>query len=258
VTDLERALAFMRSVNERRAGRVERLPWGELLVTDELPDVWDANLAIVDRWDGTAAELREQVDRVQGAAGFRHRKLVVYDQELGARLAAELEELEWPFRNRYAVMSPRRAPDRVSDPGLAGEIARAMYDAAKRDGLRDDRYGSDDTVAESLVALGRRTARAVDVRYFGGVVDGVPASYCELRSDGRTAQIEDVATVPRFRNRGLARATVLAAADAARAAGHELIFLVADTADWPIEIYRRLGFDELGSEWNSGRPGQDD
>ena len=67
--------------------------------------------------------------------------------------------------------------------------------------------------------------------------------------------IENLATVPRFRNRGLARATVLAAAAAAQAAGNDLVFIVADAADWPLELYRRLGFDELGSEWSFGRPG---
>jgi ribosomal protein S18 acetylase RimI-like enzyme len=64
-----------------------------------------------------------------------------------------------------------------------------------------------------------------------------------------------VATLERFRGRGIARAVVLAAADAARAAGNDLVFLCADTQDWPIELYRRLGFDEIGSEWNFGRPG---
>jgi ribosomal protein S18 acetylase RimI-like enzyme len=255
VIQLERALAFMRGVNERRASRVERLPWGASLVTPELPSIWDANLAIADRWDGTAAELRDEVDRVQRDAGFAHRKLVVYDEELGARLAAGFERLDWELRFRNAVMALRRPPDRPAEPGLAGEIDRSAFEAAKREALRDEPYTSDPAVVEGLLELDRRTAAAIDVRLFGAAVEGAPASYCELRSDGRVAQIEDVATVPRFRNRGLARATVLAAAEAARAAGNELIFLVADTADWPIRLYRKLGFDELGSERIFGRPG---
>ena len=252
MSELERALAFMRAVNERRAGRVESQPWGELLVTDELPAIWDANLAIVDRWDGGAAELRDEADRVQGAAGFAHRKLVVYDQELGARLERGFAEVDWPFVYRHAVMTPRREPDRAGEPGVGGEIDRDAFETAKREAMRDEPFGGD--VVEELLELDRRTASAVHVRLFGTLVDGEPASYCELRSDGRTAQIEDVATVPRFRNRGLARATVLAAAEAARAEGHELVFLVADTADWPIQLYRKLGFDDLGGEWNFGRP----
>ena len=54
-----------------------------------------------------------------------------------------------------------------------------------------------------------------------------------LYSDGVVAQIEDVATLRDFRRRGLARATVSAAIDAALEMGHELIFIVADDDDWP-------------------------
>jgi hypothetical protein len=92
--DLERALAFTRGVNERRVGRVEPLPFGAALFSDDLRRVWDANLVIADRWDGTAAALRDEVDRIQGGAGLGHRKLVVYEQELGKRLARGFARLE--------------------------------------------------------------------------------------------------------------------------------------------------------------------
>jgi ribosomal protein S18 acetylase RimI-like enzyme len=253
--DLERALAHMRGVNERRVGRVERLPFGAALFSDDLPRVWDANLVIADRWQGSAAELRDEVDRVQGGSGLGHRKLVVYDQELGERLARGFAGLDWPFRNRYAVMAWRRAPDRPAEDGVAVEIGWDAFETAKREALRDEPYGSDEEVVRGLLELDRRTAEAIQVTRFGAFVDGEPAAYCELRVEGRTGQVEDVATVPRFRRRGLARAVVLAAAQAAREAGCDLVFLVADTADWPIELYRRLGFDEIGSERNFGRPG---
>jgi hypothetical protein len=40
---------------------------------------------------------------------------------------------------------------------------------------------------------------------------------------------------------------VLAAADAAEAAGNDLVFLLTDASDWPQRLYRRLGFDTIGS-----------
>src|SRR4051794_435265 len=150
-------------------------------------------------------------------------------------------------------MALRRAPDRPAPPDVAREIDRGTFEDARRASLRDEPYGSDARVVEALVELDRRTGRAVDVRLFGALVDGEPASYCELRSDGRVAQIEDVGTLARFRNRGLARATVLAAAAAAVEAGHELVFLVADANDWPVGLYRKLGFDELGGFRSFGR-----
>ena len=59
------------------------------------------------------------------------------------------------------------------------------------------------------------------------------ASTCELYSDGVTAQIEAVITLEQHRNKGLARAVVMAALDDALAEGHDLVFLVADDDDWP-------------------------
>ena len=56
-------------------------------------------------------------------------------------------------------------------------------------------------------------------------------------------------TLERFRNRGLARATVTRALDASREAGHDLTFLLAVRDDWPKELYAKLGFDEIGRIW---------
>jgi ribosomal protein S18 acetylase RimI-like enzyme len=84
------------------------------------------------------------------------------------------------------------------------------------------------------------------VRFFAVEVDGVVASYTDLYQDGADAQVEDVGTLPEHRGRGYATAVVLAAIAAARADGAEFVFLVADLDDWPKELYRKLGFDELG------------
>ncbi len=65
-------------------------------------------------------------------------------------------------------------------------------------------------------------------------------------AEARAAQVEDVGTLPEHRGRGYASAVVLAAIAAAREHGADFVFLVADKEDWPKELYRRLGFDELG------------
>jgi hypothetical protein len=42
---------------------------------------------------------------------------------------------------------------------------------------------------------------------------------------------------------------VSAAADTAQAEGAEEVLIVTDAADWPQELYRRLGFDEIGATY---------
>jgi ribosomal protein S18 acetylase RimI-like enzyme len=79
------------------------------------------------------------------------------------------------------------------------------------------------------------------------VVGGEVVSYTDLYVRGSAAQIEDVGTLPEHRGRGYAGAVILAAIGEARRAAADLVLLFAEAEDWPKELYRRLGFDELGS-----------
>ena len=69
---------------------------------------------------------------------------------------------------------------------------------------------------------------------------------CELYVGEGVAQIESVDTLEAYRNRGVARAFLAAAITAARDAA-DLVFLIADTADWPQGLYGKLGFDPVGT-----------
>jgi ribosomal protein S18 acetylase RimI-like enzyme len=73
-----------------------------------------------------------------------------------------------------------------------------------------------------------------------------PAATCRLLSDGEIGQVEDVATLKRARNRGLAQAVVLRALAESHAAEHRVTFLSADSDDWPLRIYEKLGFAKVG------------
>jgi predicted GNAT family acetyltransferase len=98
-----------------------------------------------------------------------------------------------------------------------------------------------------LAEYSRREGRVRQDRRFAIASDGGDlAAITKLRSDGRTAQVEDVYTVPEARGRGYARALVSHAVALARAAGHELIFIVADDNDWPQQLYGRIGFEPIG------------
>jgi RimJ/RimL family protein N-acetyltransferase len=99
-------------------------------------------------------------------------------------------------------------------------------------------------LAGALHETKRRVVAAVPTRFFATSVAGEVAAYCELRSDGRTAQIEDVNTLPAFRGRGLGRAVVQRALDEALGT-NEVVFIEALADDWPKELYARMGFEML-------------
>ena len=106
---------------------------------------------------------------------------------------------------------------------------------------------------ERFADFRRVVQRAANGRFFGQRVDGGVAGLCELYVVEGVAQIEYVDTLAEFRGRGIARNVVSRAVAEARAAGADLVLIEADLADWPMEFYRRLGFDEIGRSWSFTR-----
>jgi predicted GNAT family acetyltransferase len=93
-----------------------------------------------------------------------------------------------------------------------------------------------------------------ETRFFGVEVDGEIVAWSDLYLAQGVGQVEDVATASEHRGKGYATAVVLRAAEEARRAGADLIFLVADDYDWPKELYARLGFDAVGCVYKFIRP----
>jgi ribosomal protein S18 acetylase RimI-like enzyme len=244
VSDFDQAFDFM--IRADMAGsRVEPFRFGKAVFTPELPLRHDSNYLLVETLpdDASAADLVEEAERAQGAAGLEHRLLLFRDAALGERFAPELVRLGW-HRDRHVLMAQRRQPERATATRIVSEVAEATLRAARERQILSYPWGTPE-VARQLLDAKRRIP--VDARYFAVLVDGAVASYGDLYMDGHLAQVEDVATMPEHRGRGYASAVVLHAADEARAAGAELVFLVADDEDWPKHLYGRLGFEEIGA-----------
>ncbi|MFN2586634.1 MAG: GNAT family N-acetyltransferase [Actinomycetota bacterium] len=242
-----RAIAFQTSMEDSAAERTEDLTWGRALFNDAYNLVYDLNLVRVDRaGEGVTADaIAREAERLHTAAGHEHRRVEVSDPELGASLAEGFRDLGWQVR-RFLFMAQLREPD---GPPLAPvrELEEAEHREAKRWFMATAPEAYDDEVVDQLLDRDRLKDRIVDFRRFGVEADGIVASVCELYSDGSTAQVEDVSTRAEYRGRGYARSTVLTAAAAARAAGCDLVFLIADEDDWPKELYVKLGFDPVGT-----------
>jgi GNAT superfamily N-acetyltransferase len=181
--------------------------------------------------------------------GYMHRRGYVERDDTGRRLAPDLRRRNW-LVERNVLMALRRPRDRAPAPGLAREVDGATLQATEAATVREEPYGRDEEVVRQLVAMRAALAEAVPAtRFFVGASDGVDAAVTTLYSDGVIAQIEDVATLRGYRRRGLARATVSAAIDAALELRHALVFIVADDDDWPKDLYARLGFEPVGRTW---------
>jgi GNAT superfamily N-acetyltransferase len=253
---IERIHRFFRHAEEGVCDEVARTSHGTALLTPSLPLVWQVNAVRVEDGDADARELMREVELVQ--RGFGHRKLVVHDEQLGARLAPAFEQAGWNVF-RILIMLRRRPPDREAEPGAGAEVSKEVGAATLAAFRREQPFGWQDEAVRQLAEMDARYDRVVGARDFASPPED-PACACRLYVHDGLAQVDEVGTVQARRERGFARAAVSAAADAATREGAEAVFMVTDAADWPQQLYRRLGFDEIGATYEflkvpvTGRP----
>lgn len=242
---LRTALAFLRALARDRSTSVVPVPGGVAVLSADFPAAHDHNKLLIDG-ACTAPDLAAAADRVLGGAGLRHRLVDVHDIELGRRLAGELggygytagEDLLMAVRDPL----PRPVPDL---PVVQLDLAERI-DVA-RAGWQQEQPASAPDVHDQL---GRRITTVVGAAEAAFLAvradDGTVAARADLYLRDGVAQVEEVMTDPEHRGRGLASLLVLTAVRRARAAGADLVFLVAEADDWPQQLYRRLGFTDLG------------
>jgi GNAT superfamily N-acetyltransferase len=232
---------------------IEPIDGGWVSRASSLPLVWVANQVRVSRpiEYAEALALAEEHQR-----GLPYRQLTVDHEASGRRLERAFRADGWEV-GREVIMALTRTPDREVDPG-------AVIDAPEEDALalvrrwlaEDPDLDETEDGLDQVREFNRLTWRARDARRLGMLDrDGSLAAVTMLYSDGDVAQVEDVYTVPEARGRGFARALVTHAVSLALAAGHELVFIVADDEDWPKQLYGKIGFDAVGFAWGFHRKG---
>lgn len=247
MTELERCLAFLREIDDKAAKTKVPFRFGTAYLHDELPRVWSRNYLSLERdlESVTAGLVSAEADRVLGEAGLTHRKVEVFDDEVGEQLAPGLATLGWQVECDV-IMVASREPDRETDVVVVDEVGPEALEPVWAEANRVDGHIDDEDVIRQLADGKHVLATAIDARFLAARADDEIGAYCELYSGGGTGQIENVLTLERFRNRGLARGLVLHALAESRTAGNDVTFLLANRDDWPKELYSKLGFDEIG------------
>lgn len=239
----------MRAVLASTADEARSVPAGLVVATPSLPAVWSLNQLRVTEPLGFA-ELLQLADGQLPDRGYVD--IAVEHQETGPSLERAFRAAGWKVE-RDVVMALSDPPDHVADTSVVVEVGEdELMDLMAR------WYGEDPgpTPQErlQLVDHNRREARVYDDRLLGvRSIDGRLVAMSKLRTDGRTAQVEDVYTAPEARGRGYARALVSRAAELGQAEGAELTFIVADDNNWPKRLYGRIGFRPVGHLWHFHR-----
>jgi predicted GNAT family acetyltransferase len=211
--------------------------------TRSLPRVWTLNQLLicepVSFADAVALADRHQVD-----LGYRH--VVVEAEPTSRQLQGSFAAAGWNV-DCEVLMALTGKSHREVDTRAVIELSEAqMLELMRRWTIED--HPNIGAGLEELEEYSRREGRLWNEQCLGILdVDGAPVAITKLRSDGSTAWVEDVYTVPEARGRGYARALVTHATELARSAERDLIFIVADDNDWPKHLYADIGFRPIGT-----------
>jgi ribosomal protein S18 acetylase RimI-like enzyme len=248
-TELERAVAFEERVRELCAERTVPFRFGVAFFNDTFPSTWYLNSLRVEETEGlTAPLLAAEAERLHAEAGHAHRSVAVPDEATGAALAPGFRDLGWDA-DHLLFMAYRGPGERDGDTAAVEEVPGDVLVPFREVAYGDEPWATSEEDVRMVVAGNAFQARVAGARHFAVREGGIVVSAADLYEDGRTAQVEDVATLGSERGRGHASAVTLRAVEEALADGNDLVFLVADAEDWPKELYGRLGFEPIGEGW---------
>ena len=243
--DYERCVRFEQTTAARASTTTKQIDLGSVFLNSDLPKVWDRNFL----WLGagalnaSAAEIIDATERELGQAGVDHRKFLVAAEHVSEDLARGLAEARWS-RTELVTMVLRDAAVGERSAEVV-ELSAADYAGFNRV-ITSEFSDSGPEVVEQLVQLGLLMGNAANARFFVANADDKPVAGTHLYSDGSSAQIEDVGTLEGYRGRGLSRILMKHVIADAFDNGHDMVFLVAETDDWPKDFYARLGFEVVG------------
>jgi GNAT superfamily N-acetyltransferase len=242
---LARVMAFERGLQRRNATRVVDLPWGCAVLREDLPLVYDLNAVIVNRPVEDPGAVLEVTEEVLGGAGLRHRRLIIDEPSAAAPLAGAACERGWSSSTLLAMVWRRPLDHPVPVDGVV-ELEPAAYDPVQRRLNSEEPWATPEVLDQMAVAWSELSA-AVRLRCFAAGPADDPVAGCVLIGDGDVAQIDAVQTLEAHRRRGYGRAVIQRALAAAAEDRITLVHLFADAADWPHELYERMGFDTVGT-----------
>jgi ribosomal protein S18 acetylase RimI-like enzyme len=246
------------SVQERICASEDALAeaGAELLVLDVgrvirqpgFPHVYDANLVrraclrpegIDQALERLAAPLRE--------VGARHLQLTLDGADVPDSVAPLLRQRGFAHDRLLAMaLGPGLIPSGERAPGielrlLPDEAPWVEFELAMDRMNREESWYAP-AVSREVVGSMRKKAELGAFQVFVAERQGRVVGTVALATHRQVASILSVGTLPEARRRGVGRTMVVAAVERARAAGAELIYLIARADDSPKDMYRKLGF----------------
>jgi ribosomal protein S18 acetylase RimI-like enzyme len=230
-------------------GRVRPTWWGAVVTDDRYPAIWDANYARIDHADADlrATDIEAELLPALAGVGADVMHVVSFDPDATGSLLAELStrghrltfDLVMDLQGRPVPPAAEVTVEALS-PGdeLWGRVAASLT-----------LFGVEDRDAvDQLRGIERDVMTPAGKRWFG-VRDerGTLVSLGALLVLEGVGYLDNVATFPEARGRGLATAITAQITQEAVGAGAEHVCLFADPDAAPVvAMYERLGFRDVG------------
>lgn len=243
------AVSFMRTFARRQAHRVVDVPGGFAVLNETFAASYDHNKLVLTGPVEPSVALAA-ADRVLGGAGLTHRTVYVDDDGRGLALAPAFLVAGYHHAVHLVMCHTGAEPDRPADPAI--RVSRVDLDTLRESSRKEWReqlpHASDAAIGQLVERRSVLLRGADEVVFLAVLRQGVVVSRADLYLDAATgtAQIEDVMTNPAYTGRGYARAVMAEGLRRARAAGCDLVFVVADAREWPRHLYSRLGYATAG------------
>ena len=223
--------------------------WGTFVVNAEFHLLHVANyLSLRTLPLGGLVEVLRRMDDTFGPLRIRHRMVFVEDEGLADRLGPEFATRGFVAQPSH-VMAARRPPSLASNPDI---LLRPARDQSTRDdydtveGLIDEESGFDHEVSYQLLGIHWRRLLELRSEAYVAYAGGEALGCATLADVGGVAVVEEVATHPAFRGRGVAATIMLHLLERAKSRGLSPIVLETPLRDTTVEMYEKLGFDRVG------------
>ena len=245
---LRAIIEFLRTGRERSPNKV-RTSWGAVYQDERFPLIHQANLGWVSTLpdEGPAKILADLDDAFLGTS-IHHRALQFEDAERAFNVQDEFVGLGFRPLAELA-MAKVGLPDCIVNPDLE---MRSAAENPERSDFRsvmlatEAGFGYSPDVLEQLWGFWHDRSRQLGMQPYVAYLAGTPVGTVSVWPRGTFAWIDDVATHPNFRMRGVGRTMIFEACKRAIEARCEWVVLTSNLFDTPQEMYKSLGFVPVG------------
>jgi len=245
---LQAVIDFLHLWREQAPSKVPTT-WGTIYRDERFPLIHEANLGWVSTRseDGPKKIIEDLGEAFRGMA-IPHQALLFEDAEKAFALQEEFVRLGFRPTAELALAKVG-LPDCIVNPDLElrpAAAGTAVDDFRAITAATDVALGHSHDVIEQLWGVWRERSKHVGMQPYVAYLDGTAAGTVSVWPRGIFAWIDNVATHPDFRMRGVGRTMLFEACKRAIEARCEWTLLISDLFDTPKEMYKTLGFEAIG------------